>query len=60
MLNLVEGTSAVIESPTHAFEPFIVHYAETFIVPSAVKEYTVRPYDGDETIRFIKAYIRQR
>lgn len=60
MLNLVEGSSAVIESPTHAFEPFIVHYAETFIVPSIVKEYTVRPEQGQETIQFIKAYIRQR
>ena len=60
MLNLVEGSSAVIESPTHAFEPFIVHYAETFIVPSIVKEYTVRPEQGQETIQFIKAYVRQR
>lgn len=60
MLNLVEGTSAIIESPTHAFEPFIVHYAETFIVPSIVKEYTVRPEQGQETIQFIKAYVRQR
>lgn len=60
MLNLVEGSQAVVESPTKAFEPFIVHYAETFILPSAVKEYTIRPYDGDETIKFIKAYVRQR
>lgn len=58
MLNLVEGSSAVIESPTDAFEPFIVHYAETFIIPSAVGDYTIRPYDGEETIKFIKAYIR--
>lgn len=60
MLNLVGGTSAIIESPTHAFESFIVHYAETFIVPSIVKEYTVRPEQGQETIQFIKAYVRQR
>ena len=58
MLNLVEGTSAVVESPTNAFEPFVVHYAETFIIPSAVGEYTIRPFDSDETIKFIKAYIR--
>lgn len=60
MLNLVEGSQAVVESPTDAFEPFIVHYAETFIVPSEVKEYTIRPYDSEETIRFVKAYVRQR
>ena len=60
MLNLVEGSQAVVESPTDAFEPFIVHYAETFILPSAVKEYTIRPFDENETIKFVKAYVRQR
>ena len=58
MLNLVDGSSAVVESPTNAFEPFIVHYAETFIIPSAVNEYTIRPYNKGETIKFIKAYVR--
>ncbi len=43
VLNLVEGEAAVVESPHGAFEPFIVHYAETFIVPAAVGEYIVRP-----------------
>lgn len=60
MLNLVEGSCAVVESPTNAFEPFIVHYAETFILPSAVEEYTIRPYDAEETIKFMQAYVRQR
>ena len=23
------------------------------------KEYTIRPYDSEETIRFVKAYVRQ-
>lgn len=58
MLNLVDGSSAVIESPNGAFEPFIVHYAETFIIPSAVNEYTIRPYNKGETIKFIQAYVR--
>lgn len=44
VLNLVQGEEAVIESPTHAFKPFVVHYAETFIVPAAVGEYTITPY----------------
>lgn len=59
MLNLVEGTEAIIESPTNSFKPFTVHYAETFILPSAAKEYTIRPVNKDEQIMFIKAYVRQ-
>ncbi|MDO7875866.1 class I mannose-6-phosphate isomerase [Hymenobacter sp. ASUV-10] len=43
VLNLVEGREAVVESPTNAFAPFVVHYAETFIVPAAVGAYTIRP-----------------
>lgn len=44
VLNLVEGAEAVVESPTDAFDPFIVHYAETFIVPAQVGAYTVSPH----------------
>ena len=60
VLNLVEGREAIIESPTNQFEPFIVHYAETFIVPANVKEYAIRPYGESEgkEIATIKAYIR--
>jgi mannose-6-phosphate isomerase class I len=43
VLNLVEGEEALIESPSYAFEPFPIHYAETFIVPAAVGPYTIRP-----------------
>lgn len=60
VFNLVEGDEAIIESPTNAFEPFIVHYAETFIIPASVKEYTIRPYglsEGKECVT-IKAYVR--
>ena len=60
MLNLVDGTSAVVESPAGIFAPFVVHYAETFIVPAAAGRYTIRPeHDGDQ-IMFVKAYVRQR
>ncbi len=31
VLNLIEGEEAIVESPTDAFEPYVVHYAETFI-----------------------------
>lgn len=57
MLNLVEGQAALIESPKNEFEPYTVHYAETFIVPANVKEYTIRPLNN-ETIKVIKAYVR--
>lgn len=43
VLNLVEGEEIVVESPSGAFAPFVVHYAETFIVPAAVGPYTIRP-----------------
>jgi mannose-6-phosphate isomerase class I len=44
VLNLVEGEEALVYSPTEAFAPFVVHYAETFIVPAAVGEYSIRPH----------------
>lgn len=60
VLNLVEGSEAIIESPSSAFEPFIVHYAETFIVPAAVGEYTIRPHGRGvgETLATVKAFVR--
>jgi mannose-6-phosphate isomerase class I len=46
VLNLVEGETITVESPTHAFDAYTVHYAETFIVPAAVGEYVTRPCSG--------------
>lgn len=62
VFNLVEGEEAVVESPTGAFEPFVVHYAETFIIPASVGEYTIRPYGKSEGQQCgtIKAYVRFR
>ena len=57
MLNLVEGEAAVIESPQGKFEPYEVHYAETFIIPAAVSEYTIRSVDASP-VTVIRAYIR--
>ncbi len=54
--NLVEGREAVIESPDEAFQPFHVHYAETFIIPSSVRKYRVRSEEGE--IKVITAYVR--
>lgn len=60
MLNLIDGKEAIVESPNNEFEPFIVHYAETFIIPASVSEYTIRPYgmSENEEIMVIKAYVR--
>lgn len=60
VLNLIEGEQAVVESPSGAFEPFVVHYAETFIVPAAVGEYTIRPCGGDKGREYgtIQARVR--
>ena len=60
VLNLVEGEEATVESPTGAFAPFIVHYAETFIVPASVGRYTIRPSGpaSEKKHATIKAYVR--
>lgn len=60
VLNLVQGEEAIVESPTGAFSPFLVHYAETFIVPAAVGQYTIRPHGpsvGTECAT-LKAFVR--
>lgn len=58
MLNLIEGKQAIIESPTNAFEPFVVNYAETFIIPASIDEYSIRPTALGEQIKVLKAYVR--
>ncbi|NBR71134.1 MAG: mannose-6-phosphate isomerase [Verrucomicrobia bacterium] len=62
VLNLVQGQEAEVASPTGAFAPFVVHYAETFVVPAAVGRYTLRPHgqaEGTECAT-IKAFMRVR
>lgn len=60
VLNLVEGEEAVVESPKGLFPPFVVHYAETFIIPASVGEYTIRPHGEAEgkNCKVIRAFIR--
>lgn len=60
VLNLVEGDEARVDSPSGAFEPFVVHYAETFIIPAAVGEYRITPWGRGEGQRLatIKAWVR--
>jgi mannose-6-phosphate isomerase class I len=60
VLNLVEGREATVESPTGAFDPRVVHYAETFIVPAAAGAYTIRPSGESEgkMCGTIRAFVR--
>jgi mannose-6-phosphate isomerase class I len=60
VLNLIEGRQAIVESPSGAFQPYIIHYAETFIVPAVVGEYTISPHGescGSECAT-LKAFVR--
>jgi len=62
VLNLVQGEQVVLESPDKAFEPFVVHYAETFLVPAAVGPYQVRALTSNsgqhQELATIKASVR--
>lgn len=61
VLNLVEGREALVESPSGAFEPFVVHYAETFVVPAFVGEYTITPHGegAGKECATMKAFVRK-
>jgi mannose-6-phosphate isomerase class I len=61
VLNLIEGDAIIVESPTHSFEPFEVHFAETFIVPAKVGTYSIRPVQSNPTkpLATIKALVRK-
>ncbi|RAV30508.1 class I mannose-6-phosphate isomerase [Sinomicrobium soli] len=61
VINLVEGREAVVESPDGRFEPFVVHYAETFIIPAEVGDYTIRPGGASEgkECATLKAFVRE-
>lgn len=56
MLNLVDGESIIISSPTGQFEDYKVSFAETFIIPANVDSYEIKPVSGKVT--YIKAYVR--
>lgn len=60
VLNLCEGREAIVESPSGQFPPYVVHYAETFVVPAAVGNYVIRPHGPSEgqQCATIKAYVR--
>ena len=59
---LVEGKEIIVESPENSFEPFVIHFAEVFIVPASIKKYTIRPSGKSlgKKCGTIKAYIRPK
>jgi mannose-6-phosphate isomerase class I len=61
VLCLVEGDEVLVESPSEEFDPFLVHYAETFIVPARIGEYTIRPHGNSEGKKCgtMKAFVRK-
>ncbi|MBQ9328490.1 MAG: class I mannose-6-phosphate isomerase [Solobacterium sp.] len=56
MCNLIDGTKAWITSPDNAFEPFEVHYAETFILPASIGRVRVSAEEGE--VKLLRAYVR--
>jgi len=60
VLNLIEGEEALIESPTNQFAPYVIHYAESVVIPALIGAYTVTPHGVSEgkEIGLIKAYVR--
>ncbi len=60
VLCLVEGEQAIVESPSNDFDPFIVNYAETFIVPATIGAYSIRPYGKSigKKLGTLKAFVR--
>jgi hypothetical protein len=57
---LIEGDEAIIESPSDEFEPFVVHYAETWVMPAHLGEYLIRPHGKGEGQKCgtLKAFVR--
>ncbi|MBS0001083.1 MAG: class I mannose-6-phosphate isomerase, partial [Cyclobacteriaceae bacterium] len=57
---LVDGEEVIIESPDEAFEPFVVHYAEVWIMPAHLGPYTIRPFGKSTGKRCctLKAFVR--
>lgn len=57
MLNLIEGEQAIVESLDGSFEPYEVHYAETFIVPAAAGAFRLVNPTGAR-IGVLRAFVR--
>ncbi|UII32713.1 hypothetical protein LVD17_02540 [Fulvivirga ulvae] len=57
VLNLVEGEEAIVDSPQNKFKPFVVHFAESFIIPAGITEYTITPTVKHKTCAVLKISV---
>ena len=55
-LNLVDGENAFICPVDDGFEPFEVHYGESFIIPASVGRYVIKR--GNTPVKVVRAYVR--
>ncbi|MGX8680426.1 MAG: class I mannose-6-phosphate isomerase, partial [bacterium] len=60
MLNLIEGEEVIITSVDESFDPYIIHYVETFIVPEGIKRFRIAPYgqSAGQKVALIQARVR--
>ncbi|MGL5722414.1 MAG: class I mannose-6-phosphate isomerase [Brevinema sp.] len=60
MLNLIDGEEITVFSPNNAFDPFVVHYAETFIIPESCQSYKIIPSGNSQNkeIKVLKASVK--
>ena len=60
VLNLIERDAALVESTDGSFEPYEVHYGETFMIPAKLGKYKITPLENEtETfLGIIQAYVR--
>ena len=60
VLNQIEGDAALVESTDGSFEPYEVHYGETFMIPAKLGKYKITPLENEtETfLGIIQAYVR--
>ncbi len=60
MMNLVDGDEITISSPNDSFQPYKVHYAETFIIPANVSSITMVPTgkSKNKEVRVLEAFVR--
>ncbi|EUJ61547.1 class I mannose-6-phosphate isomerase [Listeria fleischmannii] len=58
MLNLVAGEKVVVESIDNTFEPFEVHYVETFVIPAQIEKFRIRNIGNSEKVAILRARIQ--
>lgn len=60
MLNLVDGEAIRISDPNNKFEPYEIHYAETFILPAALDTVILEPIGASQgqEVKVLEAFVR--